>query len=596
MLEDLRKKQKGIIWAMAILFVLGMVIMGVIEMFEPDPYVGTIYGKKINLYEFDAELIANSNTLRVQEPDLINNDETRRRILDETWNQIVNRTVLDRQYKRYRIRVTRKDIEHSIFVDPPEAVRGIPSLQVNGVFDFNTYMSVLAENEQFANSLENWLKQTLPFQKLERKIKDQVVVTEDSVRVDWLERNDRISARVIFFDWNSVEAQEISDEDILAHYNRNRNDYRIEARRRYRVVSLPLEPSPADHARVQEEMNFIHGMLLEGADFGDMAELYSQDPGSAANRGTLGFFGRGRMVAEFENIAFNSEIGDLSEPFQSQFGWHIMLVTDKRENEQGDPEVEASHILIRVEASDRTRNDLRIQGDLLYERAGDIGLEKAAEEMNFEIRETQDFFRDADFIPGLGRYPHLVTEAFSRRLGYLIEPIETQEGTVMVAELSHREAAHIQDLEQVTEVIRRELDRERRTALAMEQANEFLREHSDEERLEIAEETGLRILDLTNRLITQTIPGLGMDRELNDELFKYNTDEWTSVINTDRGSFIGFITERHHPDMEDFYNNLESLTAELRERREQTHFNEWYQRIMDEANVQDFRYLHYPFF
>lgn len=69
--------------------------------------------------------------------------------------------------------------------------------------------------------------------------------------------------------------------------------------------------------------------IKNGADFEEMAKQYSTCPSGKSSGGDLGFFGRGVMVGEFEDAAFKTPVGTVSEPIQTQFGWHLIKVIDK---------------------------------------------------------------------------------------------------------------------------------------------------------------------------------------------------------------------------------------------------------------------------
>ncbi|OGI21220.1 MAG: peptidylprolyl isomerase [Candidatus Melainabacteria bacterium RIFOXYA12_FULL_32_12] len=79
----------------------------------------------------------------------------------------------------------------------------------------------------------------------------------------------------------------------------------------------------------KEEADKIREEILNGKDFGHAARKNSKCP-SGYQGGDLGFFKRGNMVAEFENAAYTLPINEISEPVKTQFGWHLIMVTDQR--------------------------------------------------------------------------------------------------------------------------------------------------------------------------------------------------------------------------------------------------------------------------
>ena len=80
----------------------------------------------------------------------------------------------------------------------------------------------------------------------------------------------------------------------------------------------------------------MHKLLQDGGDFAELAKEYSEDPGSALNGGALGWSTPDQFVPEFALVMADTEIGAISKPFQSEFGWHILLVQDRREQDMSD--------------------------------------------------------------------------------------------------------------------------------------------------------------------------------------------------------------------------------------------------------------------
>lgn len=96
------------------------------------------------------------------------------------------------------------------------------------------------------------------------------------------------------------------------------------------ILRLTRGVSDDEATRQETVIDSIYNVVTKGADFALTAKTESQDPGSARNGGDLGWFGSGVMVAEFDSVAFATPTGEISKPFKTAFGWHILQTTDRR--------------------------------------------------------------------------------------------------------------------------------------------------------------------------------------------------------------------------------------------------------------------------
>lgn len=132
----------------------------------------------------------------------------------------------------------------------------------------------------------------------------------------------------------------------------------------------PEEEVSARHILVEskEKAREIYEKIVHGADFAQLAKEHSKDPGSKDQGGALGFFTRGQMVPQFEEAAFSLKQGEVGHPFETQFGWHIVKVDERRQ--RATPAFEAVKERIKAatihERAKQVATDLRGKAQIEY--------------------------------------------------------------------------------------------------------------------------------------------------------------------------------------------------------------------------------------
>jgi peptidyl-prolyl cis-trans isomerase D len=128
-----------------------------------------------------------------------------------------------------------------------------------------------------------------------------------------------------------AETIQVTDAQIQAYYNAHKDDYRTLERVHARHILLSTANKPKDEVpKIQAQAEALDKQLKAGGDFAELAKKNSQDPGSAAKGGDLGFVSRGQMVKPFEDAVFTLKPNEISNVVTTEYGFHIIQVLDKQ--------------------------------------------------------------------------------------------------------------------------------------------------------------------------------------------------------------------------------------------------------------------------
>lgn len=217
------------------------------------------------------------------------------------------------------------------------------------------------------------------------------------------------------------------------------------------VAQLVIEPKAgkAQKIKAQAKLEGLKKQIIDGVDFSELARNYSQDPGSATHGGELGFFKRGQLVPQYEAAALKLQPGEMSAVTESEFGFHLIQMIEKRGNEYN-----TRHILIRADEGVIDVESTKQQLDSLRQTIlnDSISFSKAAYEYTDDAstKATGGFFLDQETgsskVSAENIDPSLYFIIDKMKIGEISEPMDyrTAEGkaALRIIYLKNKTAPH----------------------------------------------------------------------------------------------------------------------------------------------------------
>lgn len=247
--------------------------------------------------------------------------------------------------------------------------------------------SVEVNDDQVEEQVQYYLKMAVRQAGGKDKLRDMFQASYDELHDQYFDiLHDRILSQQV--EYQLTENVKITPAEVSEFFANFDVDSLPEIPTQYEVSEISIQPTigEEERERVRMELAELRERIIKGEKFSMLAKLYSQDPGSASKGGELGFFGRGEMVSEFETAAFALKPGEVSPIIETQFGFHILQLIERRGNT-----VNARHILLQPKTSSEDLLRARIFLDSLATeiRAGHITFEDAAQKYSDGASKSQ---------------------------------------------------------------------------------------------------------------------------------------------------------------------------------------------------------------
>ncbi|MCF7839935.1 MAG: SurA N-terminal domain-containing protein [Candidatus Marinimicrobia bacterium] len=438
-------------------------------------------------------------------------DQQMNQLRDQVWDALVTQVLISQQVEKLGLRATQEEITYYGTENIHPVIRQYFTDE-EGNFDNEQYQAALQSPEaaNFFLAMENQLRSVIPIEKLQRQIFATANVSEAELRELFAQKTIPYNVEYIFVRntlWDD-EAAQPTEAEIANYYDTHTEDYQQAEGRVLQYAAQPLTPTKLDSQLTFDRLTELKGQIQGGRSFEEVAQLNSDDP-SANNGGSLGWFGKGRMVPPFEEAAFNARKGELVGPVLTRFGYHLIRVDSSR-NSDDTREVLASHILMRITPSQSTREAVRQQLFQLKFLAEEIGFETAADSLDMQINETTPLKLSDTFITGLGAFQPAISFAFRNTVDAISDVLST-DTHMGLFKLESVVPPGPHPLDEVKASIKRKLINDKKMVLAKELADSIYSSLGDDTDLQAAADSraGLTYNKPASLTADKALPGVG---------------------------------------------------------------------------------------
>ena len=613
--------QSWVVKVMLGIIMLTFVVSFSIGRFQADRLVlAKVGAREISVNEFNREYEQELDALRQRFGTNADAMAAQLNIRKQVFDRMINREVILAAAKDQGLLVTEQEVSDSITSQP--------YFRVNDQFDFATYRSVLAQNRITPEAYEERARGDLKAQKFQRNLLAGLVVGKQEVEQRYRIENEKVIVEAILMNPAAFKASvSSSPEAEKAYYEANNDDFmqpnqfkikyfvlsldRVESgvtlkerayqryyeRNREERFSTPkrvrashilkkLAPDASldAEAKAREGLDKLLKQIKGGGSFEALAKKHSED--FTKNKGgDLGFFTREDMLPEFSEVAFSLEPGQVSGILRTNFGLHLIKVTEVEPGvvkslEQVRPEID------KILRSQRAERKLKLEAERLPQRIGKDGLEAVAKEWKREAL-TSEWIDGTGVLKKLGSTQNLYNLIKNSKSGdtgvWQRNPVQ---GHVFY-QIAERKKAYLKPFEDVKKQVVAKVLAERMAEAALQQAKanyKSIESYADFKAA--AKKRKLPIITTEFTSVDRAIPEVGINREFQEGAFRLTSAKPFGLSIDGKTAHLMYLKKRYIPKSDDEETAKERITARIQAEWAQYFLQAELERLKSEIEIE----------
>lgn len=626
MLDRMRRHKSWLKWSLA-LVVLTFVLFYIPDFLTtrtgaaPSEVLASVEGESITVGTFQRRYNAQLQAYRNAYGGQVSEQLLRQLgIEQQIVQQLVDEHAMVAEARRRNVTVSDVEVR--------ERILAVPAFQENGRFIGEArYRQMLQyQNPPMTTTeFEDTMRRAIAVDKLRTAITGWMSMTDAEVDAEYRNRNEKVKLDVVPLTADTFRSKvSASEADIAAHYEKNKESYRVGEKRKIKYATVDVERVRAattipdseieafyqaniqqyttpeqvrashilfqiegkDEAEVRKRAEEVLAKAkAPGADFAALARQYSEDEGSKANGGDLDYFGRGRMVPAFEQAAFAMKPGEISDLVKSDFGFHIIKVVDHK------PETSRPLSEVRAEIEDqlkwqRAQEQAEQQAKSLesvVKTAAD--LDRVATERGLEVQES-NLFLPNEPIDGLGQAPEVAQRAFQLQEGQVSPAMRVARGWVVIT-LAGRQDPYVPALAEVHDKVKEDVIQQKASEMAKEKAAEIAATlESASDFAAAAKRAGLEVKTTEFIARGSAIVDVGVNPDIDKAAFSLPVGGVSDAIATPQGTAIIRVVERQDVDEAQMAAGRDELRNELLAQRRDRFFSAYMAKAKKDLKIE----------